>query len=44
MRWAIGIVLTALLAGLGAPFWYDAVSSISRVARASRAKEPKDEA
>jgi hypothetical protein len=32
--WAMGIVLTALLAGLGAPFWYDAVAGIARVARA----------
>lgn len=35
--WAIGIALTAGLAGLGAPFWFDTVTGISRVAQRARA-------
>ena len=31
--WIIGIMLTAGLASLGAPFWYDAISGISRSSR-----------
>ena len=39
--WLLGIIITALLAGLGAPFWYDAVIRISRVAQRARgAKNP----
>lgn len=34
--WILGILLTAVLAGLGAPFWYDAVTGISRVAQGAR--------
>ena len=34
--WMLGIILTALLAGLGSPFWYDAVSGISRIAQKAR--------
>lgn len=34
--WILGIVLTAFLAGLGAPFWYDAVKSITQFAQKSR--------
>jgi hypothetical protein len=35
-KWFLGILLTGLLAGLGAPFWYDAVNGITRAARAGR--------
>lgn len=31
--WILGVLLTALLAGLGAPFWYDAVAGISKAAK-----------
>jgi len=31
--WVLGVVLTGILAGLGAPFWFDAISGISRVAQ-----------
>ena len=37
--WALGILLTAGLAGLGGPFWYDAVSGISHAADAARKKK-----
>lgn len=37
VAWIVGIVLTAGLAGLGAPFWYDAVTGISRIAQRARA-------
>ena len=33
MKWILGIVLTGLLAGLGSPFWYDAVAGLSRVVK-----------
>ncbi len=36
LMWVFGILLTAVLAGLGAPFWYDAVSGISRVVQRAR--------
>ena len=35
-KWVVGIALTAILAGLGAPFWYDTVSGITQLARAVR--------
>ena len=34
--WLMGIALTALLAGLGAPFWFDTVSSISQLTQRMR--------
>jgi hypothetical protein len=37
--WVLGILLTAGLAGLGGPFWYDAVSGISHAADAARKKK-----
>lgn len=41
IMWVLGILLTALLAGLGAPFWYDTVTGISRVVLRARAvKKP----
>jgi hypothetical protein len=43
LAWLLGIVLTAVLAGLGAPFWYDTVLSVSRVVETTRAK-PKSSA
>lgn len=36
--WLMGIALTAGLAGLGGPFWYDAVSGISKAADLARKK------
>ena len=30
-KWIFGVCLTGLLAGVGAPFWYDLVTGISRV-------------
>jgi len=40
--WAIGILLTGFLAGLGAPFWYDAINGINRFAQKTRSsKTPK---
>jgi hypothetical protein len=38
-KWLLGIALTGLLAGLGAPFWYDVVSGISRVTRVARGSQ-----
>lgn len=32
-RWLVGILLTGLLAGLGSPFWYDAMTGLSRLAQ-----------
>lgn len=41
VMWFLGILLTAVLAGLGSPFWYDTVTGISRVAQRARAvKKP----
>ncbi len=41
VMWFLGILLTAVMAGLGAPFWYDTVSGVSRVAqRARTVKKP----
>lgn len=37
VMWVFGILLTAGLAGLGAPFWFDTVTGISRVAQRARA-------
>jgi hypothetical protein len=37
--WVLGILLTGGLAGLGGPFWYDAVRGISRAADAARKKK-----
>lgn len=31
IKWVLGVTLTGILAGVGAPFWYDIVTSISRV-------------
>ena len=37
VMWVFGIILTVLLVGLGAPFWYDTVNGISRVVQRARA-------
>jgi len=37
--WVLGILLTAGLAGLGGPFWYDAVGGVSRAADIARKKQ-----
>lgn len=34
--WLLGVVFTGLLAGLGAPFWYDLIKAVSRAWRVSR--------
>lgn len=36
LLWLLGIVLTAGLAGRGAPFWYDTVTGISRLTQKAR--------
>ena len=33
LHWLAGIALTSLLAGLGAPFWYDVIMKISHLTR-----------
>jgi hypothetical protein len=37
LTWALGILLTGFLAGLGGPFWYDVVAGITRVVQGTRA-------
>lgn len=42
--WIAGILLTGFLAGLGAPFWYDAINGINRFAqKAKSSTKPKNE-
>ena len=36
IAWLFGVALTGLLAGLGAPFWYDTVGVVSRLVTRSR--------
>jgi hypothetical protein len=36
VMWIVGIILTGILAGLGTPFWYDAITGITRVAQRAR--------
>jgi len=31
--WSLGVFFTALLAGLGSPFWYDVINQITKAAR-----------
>ncbi len=33
VMWALGVTLTAVLAGVGAPFWYDTLTGLARVAK-----------
>lgn len=33
IMWIFGIILTGMLAGLGAPFWYDTVAGMSQIVR-----------
>ncbi|MEI8383725.1 MAG: hypothetical protein WCJ09_26665, partial [Planctomycetota bacterium] len=35
-RWILGIVLTCLCAGLGTPFWYDLITSLSKLTSSSK--------
>ena len=45
LLWIVGCIMTGLLAGLGAPFWYDAVTGISRAIQTMRAeKKPETDA
>jgi hypothetical protein len=37
--WLLGVLLTGLLVGLGAPFWYDVVSRLSKTARQLKSGE-----
>ena len=39
LSWILGVVLTGALAGLGAPFWFESVRGLSRIAQ--RAGGPK---
>lgn len=41
VSWLAGILITAALAGLGGPFWYDAVASVTRVVQGTRAAAKK---
>jgi len=34
--WVLGVLLTGVLAGIGAPFWYDTIVGISRVSQGKR--------
>ena len=43
ISWITGILITGALAGLGGPFWYDAVASITRVVQGTRAAAKKVE-
>jgi len=36
VMWLLGILLTALLAGRGAPFWYETITGISRIVQRAR--------
>jgi hypothetical protein len=38
--WVVGVTLTGILAGFGSPFWFDAVTGISRATRARAVKKP----
>jgi hypothetical protein len=40
LMWLGGIVLTGIFAGLGAPFWYDTVTGITRVVQRTRGAKP----
>lgn len=43
--WVLGCAVTGLLGGLGAPFWYDAVTGISRAIQSMRVeKKPETDA
>jgi hypothetical protein len=40
LSWFFGIALTGVLAGCGAPFWFDAVNGIARAARGRAVSKP----
>ena len=39
VTWVFGVLLTGLLAGQGAPFWYDIIAGLSRVTQKKRAEK-----
>ena len=39
--WGLGIALTGVFAGLGAPFWYDVIRNLNDVARSNPAGKAK---
>lgn len=39
--WLLGIILTGVLAGLGAPFWYDLVTNVAKVTQRSKQSSGK---
>lgn len=41
LSWWLGILLTGVLAGLGAPFWYDVAAGITNAVRAAANKKPE---
>lgn len=42
LAWLAGVILTAFLAGLGGPFWYDAITGLASASRALKsAKQEK---
>ena len=41
LTWLIGVLMTGLLVGMGAPFWYDVVSGIARAAQDLRGRGQK---
>lgn len=43
LSWITGVLITAVLAGQGGPFWYDVVASISRIVQSTRAAAKKPE-
>lgn len=40
-NWILGIALTVVFAGLGAPFWYDVIRNLNNVARSSPATKSR---
>ncbi|MFH1278966.1 MAG: hypothetical protein ABIK65_11395 [Candidatus Eisenbacteria bacterium] len=41
--WVVGIIITGVLAGLGAPFWYDVATGVSRVVQQERpVRKPRE--
>jgi hypothetical protein len=39
IKWLLGCCITGLLAGLGAPFWYDVILGIQKIAKSSKPKK-----
>lgn len=40
--WALGILITGYLAGLGAPFWYDFITGINHIAQTRRGSQKRN--